>query len=354
MTDQDFEKAPDKDLPLRFEAMEFKVDRGQEPLRIDVYLVNKLEKISRSRIRSAADEGLLTVNKKKVKANYKVRPNDQVVLQVPRYHDDYVIEPEEMELDIIYEDDYLMVINKPTGLVVHPGHGNYEGTLVHGLLYHFKIRNGIKPDPDMDIERLGLVHRLDKDTTGVMVVAKTAHSAEHLSKQFADRTTKRRYIALVWGEFHEESGTITGNIGRHPRNRLQNTVFVEGEDGKHAVTHYTVLESLGYTSLIECRLETGRTHQIRVHLQHINHPVFGDPMYGGDKIVKGTVYSKYKQFVENCLTVLPRQALHAKNLGFEHPHTGEYHEYEAPLPEDFTTVLDKWRRYSGSLRDTNY
>lgn len=337
------------DQPMRYEHLEVRVDPGQESIRVDVFLTSRLEKISRNRIRGAADAGLLEANGKRIKVNYKIRPGDLLTLKVPRFHEDYRVEPEEMDLNILFEDEHVLVINKPAGLVVHPGHGNYTGTLVHGLLYHLKVKQGIEPDPEMDTERMGLVHRLDKETSGVLVTCKTAAAAENLSRQFSNRTTKRKYKAMVWGEFHEEEGTVTANIGRDPRNRLKNKVFEEEEEGKHAVTHYKLLESLGYTSLIECRLETGRTHQIRVHMQHIGHPLFGDPVYGGNKIVKGTVYTKYRQFVDNCLKALPRQALHAESLGFTHPDTEEFMQFEAPLPEDFEIVLEKWRRYSGSL-----
>ena len=327
------------------EVLEITVDAGQMPERIDKFLVGKLPQTSRTRIRNAADAGALKVNEKVVKVNYKVRPGDQIALSIPRYHEDYVIEPEEIPLDVVYEDNHLIVINKQAGLVVHPGSGNYTGTLVHGLLHHF----GADADPELDSERPGLVHRLDKDTTGLMVIGKTVQATEHLSKQFHDRTTERRYKSLVWGDFAEKSGTIDAWIGRHPRHRIQQAAFPDGDQGKHAVTHYEVEQALGYVSLIRCKLETGRMHQIRVHLAHIGHPVFGDALYGGDRIRKGTLYTKYKQFATNLFKILPRQALHAEMLGFEHPDSGERMRFEAPLPEDFATVLERWRVYMGAL-----
>ena len=331
--------------PLRYEELTVKIDAGQEPLRIDVFLTGRVEKISRSRIRQAADAGLLHVNGVPVKVNYKVKPHDQIVLSIPRFHEEGTLEAEPMTLDILYEDDDLLVINKPAGLVVHPGSGNYHGTLVHGLLHHFP---GVSEEA-FDPERLGLVHRLDKETSGLMVVAKRLLAAESLSKQFAERSTERLYEALCWGEFETSTGTIEGNIGRHPRHRLLFTVFPEGETGKHAVTHYTVLENLGYVSRVALKLETGRTHQIRVHMQHAGHPVFGDPFYGGNRVVKGTVFTKYKRFVENCFLLMPRQALHARVLGFTHPKTAERMRFEVDPPADHLELLERWRRYAGAL-----
>ncbi len=331
--------------PLRYEELNWTVDPGQEPLRIDIFLASRVEKLSRSRIRQIADAGLLSVNEAVVKVNYKVKPRDQIALRLPKFHEDQPLQAEAMNLDILYEDEDLMVINKPAGLVVHPGSGNYEGTLVHGLLHHLP---GVSEEA-LDPERLGLVHRLDKDTSGLMVIAKRLLAAESLSRQFAERSTERLYEALCWGEMEQSQGSIIAHIGRHPRQRLMFTVFRDGEEGKHAVTHYTVLENLGYVSRVALKLETGRTHQIRVHLQSIGHPVFGDTLYGGNKVVKGTVFTKYKRFVENCFLLMPRQALHARTLGFTHPATGERMRFERDPPEDHLELIQRWRRYAGAL-----
>lgn len=331
--------------PLRFESISLRIDPGQEPLRIDVFLQNRLEKISRSRIRQLADEGWLLVNDQAVKVNYKVKPGDEVLVRMPRFHEPYVLEPEAIPLDILYEDEEVLVINKPAGLVVHPGSGNFHGTLVHALLHHL---SGLSEEA-MDPERLGLVHRLDKDTSGIMVVAKRLQAAESLSEQFASRTTEREYEALCWGEPDPAEGMIEGHIGRHPRHRLLFTVFSEGDQGKEARTRYRIVERLGYVSRLALRLETGRTHQIRVHLQYIGHPVFGDTAYGGDRIVKGTVFSKYKRFVENNFVLMPRQALHARMLGFRHPRSGDFLRFEIDPPEDHLELIRRWRTYIGAL-----
>ncbi len=275
-----------------------------------------------------------------VKSNYKVKAGDVVrlVLAHPTY--EQLLTPENIPLDIVYEDDQLLVINKPAGMVVHPGHGNYSGTLVNALAYHFKNL------PMNSSERPGLVHRIDKDTTGLLVVAKTEHAMAYLTKQFAEKTSEREYIALVWGNIEEDEGTVEGNIGRHDTNRMQMAVHSDEEKGKPAVTHYKVLERFGYVTLVSCQLETGRTHQIRVHMKHIGHTLFNDERYGGDSILKGTTFTKYKQFVENCFKVLPRQALHAKTLGFEHPITKEFLRFDSPIPQDLQECIDKWRVYS--------
>jgi 23S rRNA pseudouridine1911/1915/1917 synthase len=317
------------------------VDKGQEPLRIDKFLTNRIERISRTKFRYACDAGCITANGVEVRANYKVQPGDQLEVYVPRPFNAEQLKPENIPLDIMYEDDEMIVLNKPKGLVVHPGVGNFTGTLVNALLYHyhhlpFAAGQELKP---------GLVHRLDKDTTGVMVTAKNDFSLAHLSKQFADRTMYRRYVTLVWGNVEKEEGTIEGNIGRHPRERKWMTVYPDGEAGKTAVTHYKVLERFGYVTLVECKLETGRTHQIRVHMKYLGHTVFNDERYGGDKILKGTIFSKYKQFVENCFQLCPRQALHAKSLGIVHPKTGENMFFEKELPQDMALVIEKWREY---------
>lgn len=333
----------DNDGEELFVHHEINVDKGQEPLRIDKFLTDRIEYITRSRIQNAAHTNAILVNGKAVKSNYKVKPLDNIKIVLPQPVRDTTLLPEKMELDIVWEDENLMVINKPSGLVVHPGISNFSGTLVNGLLYYMSNLPSTG-----EAYRPGLVHRLDKDTTGIMVVAKTEFSLSHLAKQFFDRTVHRRYHALVWGNVNDEEGTITGNIGRHARLRKKMAVYADDEEGKHAVTHYKVIERLGYVTLIECRLETGRTHQIRVHCQHIGHPVFNDATYGGNRIVKGTIYTKYKQFVENCFALCPRQALHAKTLGFIHPVTGEELFFNSELPDDMSKMLDKWRKYMGA------
>ncbi len=303
---------------------------------------------SRSKIQSAADEGVLLVNGVSQKASYKVRPGDVVVIMMarPKYSNEIIAE--DIPLNIVYEDDDLLIVNKDAGMVVHPGHGNYHGTLVNALTHHLKgleIVERESEDEDEDA-RAGLVHRIDKNTSGLLVVAKNDKSLTHLGKQFFDHSIRRRYIALVWGNITEDEGTITGNIGRSPKDRMKMYVFEDGSDGKHAVTHYRVLQRFGYVTLVECHLETGRTHQIRVHMSWKGHPLFSDERYGGDKILKGTTFSKYKQFVENCFAIMPRQALHAKSLGFVHPTTGENIYYECDLPEDFVALIEKWSSYT--------
>jgi len=325
-----------------YEHFRFVADKGQQFLRVDKFLVARMEKTSRNRIQQAADADCIIVNGRPVKSSYKVKPDDvvQIVMDRPRYELEII--PEDIPLDIVYEDDYVLVVNKPAGLVVHPGHGNYSGTLVNALAWHFK------DDQDYDVSdpRLGLVHRIDKDTSGLLVVAKTPEAKTHLGLQFFNKTTRREYRALVWGDFKEDNGTIVGNIARDPRDKLKMAVFEDPQIGKHAVTHYEVLERFGYVSLVKCVLETGRTHQIRVHMRHIGHPLFNDSRYGGDKILKGTTFSKYRQFVENCFAVCPRQALHARTLGFVHPVSGKQMDFECPLPPDMTALLEKWREYS--------
>ncbi|WGK63844.1 RluA family pseudouridine synthase [Croceiramulus getboli] len=325
-----------------YEHYSFTAGKGQEPLRVDKFLMNFIENATRNKIQKAAKAGNIYVNGEIVKSNHKVKATDVVKVLFEHPPHEYLLVPEPMDLDIVYEDDDLLVVNKPPGLVVHPGHGNYSGTLINGLIHHFEHL------PNNSSNRPGLVHRIDKDTSGLLVIAKTEEAMTHLSKQFFDKSTEREYVALVWGNVKEESGTVEGHIGRHPKNRLQNTVF-EGEDeerGKPAVTHYKVLERLGYVTLISCTLETGRTHQIRVHMKHMGHTLFNDERYGGDAILKGTHFTKYKQFVDNCFKILPRQALHARTLGFEHPRTGEYKRFEAPVPEDMTACIEKWRSYA--------
>ena len=315
-------------------------DSGQKPLRVDKFLGNLLPNTSRNKIQQAAAAGNIHVNQKAVKSNYRVKPSDvvQVVLSYPPREIELI--PENIPLNIIYEDDQVIVINKTAGIVVHPGYGNYTGTLVNGLIYHF---NNL---PGKDEVRPGLVHRLDKDTSGIMVIAADEYAMAHLARQFFERTTNRAYQALVWGNVEEDQGTITGHIGRSKKDRKVFTVYPEGDEGKHAVTHYRVLERFGYTTLVECRLETGRTHQIRVHMKHLGHPLLNDKEYGGDHILKGTTFTKYKQFVANCFELCPRQALHAKTLGFEHPRTHERLSFDSDLPPDMQGLIDKWRHYA--------
>ena len=325
------------------EHFRFVADKGQSPLRVDKYLMNKVENATRNKIQKSAKDGNIYVNDAVVKQNYKVKPGDVVTVLFEHPPYEQLLTPEDLPIDIVYEDDDVLVVNKAAGMVVHPGHGNYSGTLINALVYHFDNL------PNNSSNRPGLVHRIDKDTSGLLVVAKSEKAMTNLSKQFFKKTTEREYIALVWGNVVADEGTIEGNIGRHPKNRLQNTVF-EGEDadekGKPAVTHFKVLERLGYVTFVSCRLETGRTHQIRVHMKYIGHTLFNDERYGGEKMLKGTTFTKYKQFVDNCFKVLPRQALHARTLGFKHPMTGEFLKFEAPIPEDIEACLDKWRNYS--------
>ncbi|MAN59719.1 MAG: RNA pseudouridine synthase [Flavobacteriaceae bacterium] len=325
-----------------YEHYRYVADKGQQPLRVDKYLMNRVENATRNKIQKAAKDGNIYVNDAVVKQNYKVKGGDVVTVLFEHPPYEYLLVPEDIPLDIVHEDDAVLVVNKPAGMVVHPGHGNYGGTLINALTYHFDNL------PNNSSNRPGLVHRIDKDTSGLLVIAKTEEAMTHLSRQFFNKSTEREYVALVWGNVEEDAGTIEGNIGRHPKNRLQNTVF-HGEDaekGKHAVTHFKVLERLGYVTLLSCRLETGRTHQIRVHLKHIGHTLFNDERYGGDTILKGTHFSKYKQFVENCFKILPRQALHARTLGFEHPVTGKWLQFETQIPDDMEACLEKWRNYS--------
>ncbi len=337
-----FDSGDNDDL---FEHHRLVVDKGQTPLRIDKFLMDRLSNMSRNKIQNAAKSDYIFVNEVPVKANYKVRPGDEIVISLPFQPKEYdYLLPEDIPLDVRYEDDHILVINKPAGLVVHPGVGNPTGTLVNALVHH--LSHSELPIKDgNDYDRPGIVHRIDKDTTGTMVVAKSELAMSGLAHQFYHHTIERTYWALVWGNFDEERGTIEGNIGRNPNNRFQMTVFEEEDKGKPSVTHYEVLEDLYYVSLVKCKLETGRTHQIRVHMKHIGHPLFNDRKYGGNRIMKGTVYSKYKKFVENCFELLPRQALHARSLGFIHPVTKEYLYFEQELPEDFAAVLERWRNY---------
>jgi len=330
-----------------FEHFRFETDPGQSLLRIDKFLFNRLESTSRTKIQNAAIAGNILVDGNPVKPNYKVKPGEIIQVVLPQPPRETELMPENIPLDIIYEDNDLLIVNKKPGMVVHPGHGNYTGTLVNALMWHLKDLPLFKSGES----RPGLVHRIDKNTSGLLVIAKTEFSLNRLARQFYDRTSGRRYTALIWGSPKEDIGTITGNIGRNPKDRKVMFVFKEDDQGKHAVTHYKVLERLGYVSLVECRLETGRTHQIRVHMSYINHPLFNDPEYGGDKILRGTIFTKYQQFVRNCFNILPRQALHAKQLSFDHPVNGKRMEFETDLPKDMTTVINKWRTYIAG-RDT--
>ena len=325
-----------------FEHFSFTVDKGQSPLRIDKYLMNFVENATRTKIQLAAKSGSIQVNGNIVKSNYKVKPEDQIKVLFEYPPNENILLPEKIDLDIIYEDNEIVVVNKPSGMVVHPGHGNYSGTLINALIFHFKNL------PNNSSNRPGLVHRIDKETSGLLVIAKTEEAMVNLSGQFANKTSNREYFALVWGNVKEDSGTIDEYIGRNPKNRLQNIVF-SGDDiekGKPAITHYKVLSRYGYVTLVSCKLETGRTHQIRVHMKHIGHTIFNDNRYGGDMILKGTTFTKYKQFVENCFKILPRQALHAKTLGFKHPKTNKNISFDCGIPDDIQECLNKWESYA--------
>jgi len=324
------------------ERYAFVVDKGQSSLRIDKYIHDKIQNISRNRIQNACKADVVLVNDKVVKANYKVKPNDKISILVAKSsYGPNTVEPQDIPLDIHFEDDDILIVNKPAGMVVHPGTGNYTGTLANAVSFYV---NNLPENKDYDY-RPGLVHRIDKLTSGIMVIAKTDFAMNFLARQFFERTVNRKYYALVWGDL-EEDGTIRGNVGRDPKQRKKMTVFIDENKGKRAITHYQVLKRYGYVTLVKCKLETGRTHQIRIHFKSIGCPLFGDPDYGGNKVVKGTVFTKYKQFIENCFKILPRQALHAKKLGFMHPEKEEFLQFDSELPEDFQQVLDKWERYT--------
>ena len=326
-----------------FEHYRFDVPKGQLLLRIDKYLMNMIPNATRNKIQNAASSGDIYVNDIPVKSNYKVKPLDTIRILLSHPPFENRVDPEDIPLEIVYEDDALLLINKPPDFVVHPGHGNYTGTLVNALAFHFQNL------PMNSSERPGLVHRIDKDTSGLLVIAKTEAAMTHLAKQFEAKTTEREYIALVWGNVIANEGTIEGNIARHVKDRMQMAVFADPEIGKPAITHYKVIERFGYVTLVSCILETGRTHQIRVHMKHIGHPLFNDERYGGHLILKGTTFTKYKQFIENCFKTLPRQALHAKTLGFVHPTKGELMRFDTELPQDFQDCIEKWRNYSKSV-----
>ena len=321
----------------------YKTDKGQEPYRIDKYLMNRIEGATRNKIQLAIHNNMVLVDGKPVKPNYKIKGVQEIVVYTDTTPDESDIVPENIPLNIVHEDEDIIIINKPPGLVVHPGSGNYSGTLLNGVAYYLQQQNAaINED---SLPRFGMVHRIDKNTSGLLVLAKTSHAMRHLAKQFFDHTVKRQYVALAWGDMEQDEGTVIAHVGRNLRYRKLFEAYPEGDHGKDATTHYKVLERLGYVTLVQCVLETGRTHQIRVHMKHIGHPLFNDDFYGGDKIVKGTVYTKYKQFVENCFSICPRQALHAKTLGFIHPGTGKEIFFESPLPNDMEQVIEKWRKY---------
>lgn len=330
-----------------YERFSMTIDKGQEPLRIDKFLMHRIEGATRNKLQQAINLGMVLVNGKEIRPNYKIKPLDTIVVYSDMSPEETDVVPEKMELNILYEDTDLMIINKPAGMVVHPGSGNYSGTLLNGVSYYLQQQN---PAISEDVlPRFGLVHRIDKNTSGLLVLAKTDKAMRHLAKQFFDHTISRKYVALVWGDMQDDSGTIVAHVGRNLRFRKLFEAYPEGDHGKEAITHYKVLERFGYVTLVQCILETGRTHQIRVHMKYIGHPLFNDDFYGGDKIVKGTVYAKYKQFVENCFHICQRQALHAKTLGFVHPTTGEDMFFEAPLPADIEEVIEKWRKYANSV-----
>jgi 23S rRNA pseudouridine1911/1915/1917 synthase len=330
-----------------YEHFRFVVDKGQAITRVDKYLVNCMSNTSRNRIQDAADAGNILVNGKQVKSNYRAKPHDIITIVLAYPPNEFEIIPQDIPLNIVYEDDDILLVNKQPNLVVHPGFGNFDGTLLNAIAWHLKDEPGF----DANDSRIGLVHRIDKDTSGLILIAKTPEAKTLLGKQFFDKTTQRRYQALVWGTVKEDEGTITGALARDLRDRMLFTVFPEGENpaAKHAVTHYKVIERMAYVTLVECRLETGRTHQIRVHMKHIGHTLFNDERYGGHDILKGTTASKYKQFVKNCFEICPRQALHAKSLGFVHPRTGEMMHFESELPDDMQQLIDKWRNYAKTM-----
>lgn len=338
MSEEEIE-IPEEEQEL-YEHHRFTVDKGQCLLRIDKFLMNRLESVSRSKVQAAANAGNILVNTKPVKSNYKVKPNDVISIVLAQPPREIELIPENIPLQIVYEDDDIILIHKEAGMVVHPGYGNYTGTMVNALIYHFQQSSKVKEDL-----KPYLVHRIDKNTSGIILVAKNELAQAKLAKDFFNHTIQRKYNALVWGDFKEDEGTITGNIGRNPKDRKVMCVFPEGDNGRVAITHYKVLERFGYITLIECQLETGRTHQIRVHMKYAGHPLFNDETYGGNYILKGTTFAKYKQFIDNCFKILPRQALHAKSLGFKHPITEKELFFNSELPSDMQTVIEKWRKY---------
>lgn len=346
------DEAPDDEEQGLFEHFRLNVDRGQEPMRVDKYMSSHLMDTSRHRIQCAIKEQYVRVNDKVVKANYIVRPYDVIRFVMPYRRRGLEILPQDIPLNIVYEDDDVLLVNKDPGMVVHPGHGHFEGTLINALAFHLGISQG----PEAEDERMGvLVHRIDKDTSGLLVVAKNDESQMNLAHQFFEHSIERRYVAVVWGNLKEDEGTVDGNIGRDPNDRMRFRVFEDGSQGKRAVTHYRVLERFGFVTVVECKLETGRTHQIRVHMSYIGHPLFNDERYGGSEIRNGTIYAKYRQFIENCFKLCPRQALHAKTLGFVHPGTSKWIQFDSQLPADMQSLIDKWRAYvaTGPVPETS-
>jgi 23S rRNA pseudouridine1911/1915/1917 synthase len=338
-------ETPDNNDDL-YERFSFVIDKGQEPIRIDKYLMHRIEGATRNKLQQAINAGMVVVNGNTVKQNYKIKAKDEIIVYSDLSPEETAVVPEKMDLNILYEDEAVMIINKPPGMVVHPGSGNYSGTLLNGVAWYLQKQN---PEISEDtLPRFGLVHRIDKNTSGLLLLAKTDKAMSHLARQFFDHTVERKYVALVWGDMKDDEGTIIVHVGRHLRFRKLFEAYPDGDHGKEAITHYKVLERFNYVTLVECVLETGRTHQIRVHMKHIGHPLFTDDFYGGDKIVKGTVFSKYKQFVENCFAICPRQALHAKTLGFIHPVSGKKMFFETELPEDMRQVIEKWRGYANT------
>jgi 23S rRNA pseudouridine1911/1915/1917 synthase len=330
-----------------YERFNITIDKGQEPLRIDKFLVNRIEGASRNKVQQAINAGMVTVNGNEIRPNYKIKSSDSIIVYSDMSPEETDVVPEKIDLNIVYEDTDILIINKAAGMVVHPGSGNYSGTLLNGVAWYLQQQTpSISEDT---LPRFGLVHRIDKNTSGLLVLAKTDKAMRQLAKQFFDHTVNRQYFALVWGDLENDEGTIIAHVGRNQRFRKLFEAYPEGDHGKEAITHYKVLERFGYVTLLECVLETGRTHQIRVHMKHIGHPLFNDDFYGGDKIVKGTVYAKYKQFVDNCFQISPRQALHAKTLGFIHPVTGKEIFFDTELPDDMKQVIEKWRKYSNSV-----
>lgn len=330
-----------------YERFSFQADKGQEPYRIDKFLMNRIEGATRNKLQQAINSGMVLVNDKPVKQNYKIKAFDKIVVYSDMSPDTMDVVPEPMELNIVFEDEDILLVNKPAGMVVHPGSGNYNGTLLNGVAWH--LQQVIPGFTEAMLPRFGLVHRIDKNTSGLLVLAKTELAMRGLAKQFFDHTVAREYQALVWGDMESDSGTVRAHVGRHQRFRKLFEAYPEGDHGKDAITHYTVLERFRYVTLVKCVLETGRTHQIRVHMKYLGHPLFNDDFYGGDRIVKGTVYARYKQFVENCFELCPRQALHARTLGFVHPRTGEFMQFESPIPPDIQAVVDKWRKYTSTV-----
>jgi 23S rRNA pseudouridine1911/1915/1917 synthase len=333
---------------LLYERVNIVVDKGQEPMRLDKFLTARIEHISRNKVQQAIESGRVLVNNRNAAANYRIRPGDHIICFSEKQAHGEEIVPEKMPLDIVYEDEEVLVINKPAGLVVHPASGNYSGTLINGVAYYLREKN--RSITEETLPRFGLVHRIDKNTSGLLVLAKTGRAVASLARQFFDHTVKRQYMALVWGDFPDQEGSIVAHVGRHQRFRKRFDAYPEGEHGKEAITHYRVLERFGYVTLVQCELETGRTHQIRVHMQSIGHPLFNDDTYGGDKIVKGTIFSKYRQFVENCFAICNRQALHARTLGFIHPTTKKEMLFESELPGDMQQVIGKWRDYTATRK----